>query len=485
MSRGRAATRSTRSAPSTTTPTSLRPRRGHTPDGGANPIVVMWDARDGHAAGDRRGVRARAAAYRSHDRPRDSMARPGQCTASRPDRHRKASDGAAGGDERRAASRVGARAQPRSRLAAPPSSTQPVRPAGRSRCARPHPSRRLPAEADVVTTATRARGAVPPLGGIVRTGTLVNAIGAITPERAEIAPDVVVRCDLVVADSAGTAERLATELNGRSPTPLHEIIAAGTPREPRELTMFKAMGIGLADLAIARVVARTLQGRRPRRETCPSAAGSAQAASDAQRLRSATMTDGAGKRFVDVSGKAPDDPEAWEPTLFTAAEIEDEIERLAALPQPADGRRESLFVHPRSTAPGLGLAPGIRVALCVLKPGEATRPRRQNSTVVGFCIRGNGAAIVGGDRIPVVRVRRVEPSVVPDRLARERGRRPARPARVLERPCAREAARPPGRPAAARGAVDPRGAATTSKQTAIPADEARTARSRSTTPARP
>jgi ornithine cyclodeaminase len=82
----------------------------------------------------------------------------------------------------------------------------------------------------------------------------VNAIGAITPERAEVAPEVVVRCDLVVADSAGTAERLATELNGRSPTPLHEIIAAGTPREPRELTMFKAMGIGLADLAIARVV---------------------------------------------------------------------------------------------------------------------------------------------------------------------------------------------------------------------------------------
>ena len=38
-----------------------------------------------------------------------------------------------------------------------------------------------------------------------------------------------------------------------------------------------------------------------------------------------------------------------------------------------------------------------------MKPGEATRPRRQNSTVVGFCIRGNGAAIVGGDRIPVGR----------------------------------------------------------------------------------
>ena len=75
------------------------------------------------------------------------------------------------------------------------------------------------------------------------------------------------------------------------------------------------------------------------------------------------MTEGAGKRFVDVSGQSPDDPEAWEPVLFTAAEIDAEIERLAALPRPADGRRESLFVHPRATQPGLGLAPGIRVAL--------------------------------------------------------------------------------------------------------------------------
>jgi gentisate 1,2-dioxygenase len=113
------------------------------------------------------------------------------------------------------------------------------------------------------------------------------------------------------------------------------------------------------------------------------------------------MTESAGKRFVDVTGKEPADPEAWEPVLFTAAEIEAEIERLASLPRPADGRRESLFVHPRATSPGLGLAPGIRVALCVLLPGEQTRPRRQNSTLVGFCIRGNGAAIIGGDRIAV------------------------------------------------------------------------------------
>ncbi|HTN78512.1 MAG TPA: AraC family ligand binding domain-containing protein [Acidimicrobiales bacterium] len=112
------------------------------------------------------------------------------------------------------------------------------------------------------------------------------------------------------------------------------------------------------------------------------------------------MTD-VGKRFVDISGTTPADPEAWEPVLFAASEIEAEIDRLAALPQPADGRRESLFVHPRATAPGLGLAPGIRVSLCVLRPGESTRPRRQNSTVVGFCLRGSGSAIVGGERIAV------------------------------------------------------------------------------------
>jgi ornithine cyclodeaminase len=108
-------------------------------------------------------------------------------------------------------------------------------------------------DAQIVTTATRARE--PFLrSGHVKSGSLVNAIGAITPERSEIAPDVVSRCDLVVADSADTAERLATELMGRRPTPLHEIIAAGVAREPRDLTLFKAMGIGLADLAIARAV---------------------------------------------------------------------------------------------------------------------------------------------------------------------------------------------------------------------------------------
>ncbi len=136
-------------------------------------------------------------------------------------------------------------------------------------------------EAQIVTTATRARE--PFLhASQLSSGSLVNAIGAITPERAELAPDVVPRCDLVVADSADTAERLATELGGRRPTPLHEIVAGGGRREPEELTVFKAMGIGLADLAIASCRARAFERGGPGREHCPSAAGSP---SPAQRLK--------------------------------------------------------------------------------------------------------------------------------------------------------------------------------------------------------
>ncbi len=108
-------------------------------------------------------------------------------------------------------------------------------------------------DAHVITTATRSR--VPFLASPhVERGTLVNAIGAITPERAELAPDLVARAELVVSDSPDVAIRLAAELGGSLATPLHEVIAGGAPREPGDVTIFKAMGIGLADLAIARLV---------------------------------------------------------------------------------------------------------------------------------------------------------------------------------------------------------------------------------------
>ena len=107
-------------------------------------------------------------------------------------------------------------------------------------------------------------------------------------------------------------------------------------------------------------------------------------------------------RFKDVADVAEgrDTPsDFWEPVVYTREEIDEEVERLAASSPGADGRRESIFVHPRSTEPGLGLLPGIRVTLAVLAPGERTEPARQNSTQVVFCIRGGGAAVIGGKRV--------------------------------------------------------------------------------------
>ena len=75
-------------------------------------------------------------------------------------------------------------------------------------------------------------------------------------------------------------------------------------------------------------------------------------------------------KLIDISGASAAPLDLWEPVIVTREEIAREAERLADLPRPANGRRESLFVHPRATAPGLGFAPGIRVTLSVLKPGE-------------------------------------------------------------------------------------------------------------------
>jgi gentisate 1,2-dioxygenase len=101
-------------------------------------------------------------------------------------------------------------------------------------------------------------------------------------------------------------------------------------------------------------------------------------------------------KFVDISGAKASPLDLWDPVVISKEEIAAEVERLAEMPRPANGRRETLIAHPRATAPGLGLAPGIRVTLSVLKPGETTEPIRHNSTQVNFCIRGGGTTYVAG-----------------------------------------------------------------------------------------
>jgi gentisate 1,2-dioxygenase len=94
-------------------------------------------------------------------------------------------------------------------------------------------------------------------------------------------------------------------------------------------------------------------------------------------------------RFVEPSAHPL---ELWPALVIPRERIDAEVERLVALPPPANGRRTALIVHPRATEPGLGLAPGIQVALHVLRPGESTAPIRHNSTRVDFCLRGGGRA---------------------------------------------------------------------------------------------
>lgn len=105
--------------------------------------------------------------------------------------------------------------------------------------------------------------------------------------------------------------------------------------------------------------------------------------------------------FVDVSGRPAPERELWEPIVIPGERLRQEAERLAAAPAPPDGRRESLIAHPKARPPGRGLAPGIEVRLCVLRPGERTAPRRHNATEVNFCIAGSGHVRVGGRRFDV------------------------------------------------------------------------------------
>ena len=101
-------------------------------------------------------------------------------------------------------------------------------------------------------------------------------------------------------------------------------------------------------------------------------------------------------RFVDRSGTWDPGVEPWPTILVTKEEFDAEIERLASLPRPANGRRRSLITHPHSEESSPGFTPGVRVALEVLLPGEETTPLQHNGSVVGFAIRGSGRAEIDG-----------------------------------------------------------------------------------------
>lgn len=119
--------------------------------------------------------------------------------------------------------------------------------------------------ADIVTLATRAR--IPFLASdAVARGVHVNAVGAITPERAEFDPALLNRATLMAADSVPQARRLSSEFmqafgddesKWAQLRPLSEL-ASNESRRPvdADVTVFKAMGVGISDLSLGIAILR-------------------------------------------------------------------------------------------------------------------------------------------------------------------------------------------------------------------------------------
>jgi alanine dehydrogenase len=125
-------------------------------------------------------------------------------------------------------------------------------------------------DADIVTLVTRATA--PFLESrIVARGAHINAVGAVVPERAEFEPPILGRCAVVAADTVAGVRSLSREFidfYGKDERawdavqPLSRVIAAGRGRPAgADLTMFKAMGMGISDLSMGvEVLRRARQG---------------------------------------------------------------------------------------------------------------------------------------------------------------------------------------------------------------------------------
>jgi alanine dehydrogenase len=113
-------------------------------------------------------------------------------------------------------------------------------------------------DASIVTLATRATKWF--LGAEhLRPGTHLNAIGAIVPSRIELEPALLTRADVVAVDSVDQVRELSNEFRSyfagdddrwSRVRPLFELLDGRRPNGS-DLTVFKAMGLGAADVLIA------------------------------------------------------------------------------------------------------------------------------------------------------------------------------------------------------------------------------------------
>lgn len=111
--------------------------------------------------------------------------------------------------------------------------------------------------AQIVTLVTRASQAFLTAGMLER-GAHLNAVGAIAPDREEFAQDVFARASLVAVDNLPGVQQLSREFTTHYAAggwdkvmPLSKLIAAGRRRNAQDdVSLFKAMGMGISDLAL-------------------------------------------------------------------------------------------------------------------------------------------------------------------------------------------------------------------------------------------
>jgi ornithine cyclodeaminase len=122
--------------------------------------------------------------------------------------------------------------------------------------------------AQIVTLVTRA--VQPFLGAdMLEKGAHLNAVGAIAPDREEFAQDVFDRATRVAVDNLPAVQQLSREFmrryasTGWDPVmPLSKLIASGMRRSERDdLSLFKAMGMGISDLALGVKLVRRARER--------------------------------------------------------------------------------------------------------------------------------------------------------------------------------------------------------------------------------
>jgi alanine dehydrogenase len=115
--------------------------------------------------------------------------------------------------------------------------------------------------AELIALVTRAREPFLDSAMVAR-GAHINAVGAIVPERIEFVPALLDRCSMVAVDNLSQVQELSAEFREfhgppasdrwSAVMPLSRLVGENRRRDASaDLTLFKAMGMGISDLSLA------------------------------------------------------------------------------------------------------------------------------------------------------------------------------------------------------------------------------------------